>query len=123
MDAAQEMDDDGAWRRITRRLICRTQPVCQQYAKTRSRIGLQHIHDRLSGLRCLFHADRRKDAMIERIVEKQDFGWFHKDGHQRQEPIFQQDANSGTEHAEDAGHERTDEIIPQDSEDHAKDTD
>ena len=119
MNAAQEMDDDGAWRRITRCLVCRTQPVCQQHTQARARVGLQHIHDGLAGLRRLFHADRRKDAMVERIVEKQDLRRFHEDGDQRQQPIFQQDAYAGTEHAEDAGHERTDEIIAQNGKEHA----
>ena len=119
MNAAEQMNDDGARCGLLGFCVLAEKHVCEQNAKSGTRICFQHIHDRLSGLRCVSCCQRSKNAMIDGIVEEQYLCRLNKNCNQRQNTVRNQNVYTGCEHSQNSAHNRTDNCISQNGENHA----
>ena len=122
MNAAQEMDDDRARCGILCRFVFGAEPVCKQDTKARSRISLQHVHDGLAGLGCLLYADRRENTVVDRIVQEKHLRRLDEDCRERKEICVRKSFNACREDRKDRCHERADEEVSENRDQHTEDT-
>ena len=122
MNTAEEMDDDRARCGIPCCLVLGAEPVCKQNAETRTRVSLQHVHNGLAGSSSLLNTDRCEDTMVDRVVEEKYLRRLDKDRRKRKEVCFCEYFNTRCKNCENCRHERSDEEVAENCEQHTEDT-
>lgn len=89
MDAAEEVDDQGARCGLAGHVIFREEPVGEEYACARARIGFDHVEDGFAGLGDLFGAEGSEDAVIDGVVQEEDLRRFDEDTDEREDAGIQ----------------------------------
>ena len=123
MDAAQQVDDHSTGSGLAGGVVLAEEAVGQQDTKTRAGVGFQHVHDGAAGLSGLTCTDGAEDTVVDGIVQEQHLGGLNKDGHQRQQAVCYQEVHTGGQHGEDGGHERADNVVAEDGQQHTQNAD
>ena len=123
VDAAQQVDDDRTGSGLAGGVVLAEEAVGQQDAEARAGVGFQHIHDGAAGLSGLTCTDGAEDAVVDGVVQEQHLGGLNKDGHQRQQAVCYQEVHTGGQHSEDGGHERADDVVAEDGQQHTQNAD
>ena len=122
MDAAQEVDDDGAGGRLLGRLVLAEEAVGQKDAEAGAGVGLEHVHDGLASGLGLLGGDGHEDAVADGVVEEQDLSRFDEDGKQRQQVSVDEKLDARLQNDQDSSHEGTNAVVACDHQEHAQDT-
>ena len=123
VDAAQQVDDDSTGSGLAGGVVLTEEAVGQQDAKAGAGVGIQHIHDGATGLSSLTCTDGAEDAVVDGVVQEQHLGRLNKDGHQRQQAVRHKEVHTGGQHGEDGGHERADDVVAKDGQQHTQNAD
>ena len=67
--------------------------------------------------------DGAEDAVVDGVVQEQHLGRLNKDGHQRQQAVRHKEVHTGGQHGEDGGHERADDVVAKDGQQHTQNAD
>ena len=121
MDAAEQMNDDGARSGVLGHLILGEHPVCQQNAEARARVGFQHVHDGLTHYLNLLCTQRGKYAVVNSVVQEQYLCRLQEYGNQRQQAVIYQEFNTCGQDCQDRCHNRANCIVAQNCHNHAQD--
>jgi hypothetical protein len=84
VDTTKEVNDSGTRRGLSRLLIASEEHVGKKDTHAGTGVGFEHKEYRTTGLCRLGQGDGLKDAMVDGIVQEEDFGWFDNDGKQWQ---------------------------------------
>lgn len=76
-----------------------------------------------TGLSSLTCTDGAEDAVVDGVVQEQYLGRLNKDGHQRQQAVCHKEVHTGGQHSEDGGHERADDVVAEDGQQHTQNAD
>ena len=123
MDTAEKVDDQGAGSGLTGHGVFREEPVSQENACAGAGIGFNHIEDGLARFGDLFGAEGSEDAVVDGIVQEEDFSRFYEDTDEREDTGLEQDLDAGRQEGQDDAHDRADEVEAEDGHDHAQDAD
>ena len=123
MDAAEQVYDERTRRGVLRDLIPGEEPVREEHASAGAGIRLDHVEDRLAELTRLLRAERREDAVVDRVVEEEHLRGLDDDGDERQQAVLYEHLRTRLEHREDRRHDRTRDVEAKDGEDEAEDAD
>ena len=104
-------------------VVLAEEAVGQQDTKTGTGVGFQHIHDGAAGLSGLACTDGAEDAVVDGVVQEQYLGRLNKDGHQRQQAVRHKEVHTGGQHGEDGSHERADDVVAEDGQQHTQNAD
>ena len=120
VDTAEELDDYGAGRRLAH-IAAAEKPAGQQYAQPGAWIRFQQEHDRLPGFAGLLDADRREDAVVQGIIEKQHLGRLDQKRHERQQSVADHDLHAVADQQRQPRHRTADDPIAQYGQQHTED--
>ncbi len=120
MDTAQEVDDSRAARRLFGAAAAK-EHVRQQDAHTRTRVGFNQEENRFAEFMRLLNAQRREDAVVDGVVEEQDFRRFNKNRRQRQHVVNHHKVHASSQHFGEHFDRRANAEERQNREDHTDD--
>ena len=123
MDAAEEVDDQSTGSGLAGCIVFGEEPVGQEDACAGTGISFNHIKDGLARFSDLLRTEGSEDAMVDGVVQEQDFSRFDEDADERENAGLEQDLDAGCQEGQDDAHDRTDEVEADDGHDHAQDTD
>ncbi|MPM57178.1 hypothetical protein SDC9_104000 [bioreactor metagenome] len=118
VDPAEQMDHESTTG-CGLQFLSAEQDERQQNPQTRSGIGLDQEQNRGPRIPCLFNPQRRKDAMVERIVQEQYLQRFYKKIREQQQIPLDQPAYKKSNLIRDARNDRADKYKAQIAEQHA----
>ena len=102
-------------------LRCREEHVGHQYAHARAWVGFNQEEHRLTGFRSLLDTQRREDAVVDGVIQEQDFRRFNENGRQWQQVVRHHHVYARRQQLGEHLHQRPDAEEGQDRQQHADD--